>query len=64
MNLDKIIGLAVGGLVLAILLPLAITEILGANTTGWNDSVSTVWTVLLPVLMVIAAILYFMPKKK
>ena len=61
--MDKIVGVGVGLLVVAILLPIGIGQIAGANTTGWDPSVATVFTVLLPVLAVIGLVLYFMPKK-
>ena len=41
-------------LVAAVLIPAAFSSIYGANTSGWNSAVVTVFQVLLPVLTVIA----------
>ena len=48
-----IVMAAVGFLLLAILTPIAMEQITGANTTGWNSAVKTIFTVLLPILFVI-----------
>lgn len=40
-------------LLAAILLPIALVEIYGANTSGWGASVITVWQTLFPILVVI-----------
>jgi len=44
---------AVGFLLVAILTPIAMEQIVGANTTGWNAAVKTIFSVLLPILFVI-----------
>lgn len=61
-EVSKIIGVAVGLLVAAVLVPVAITQIVSTSTTGWNQAVATIFTVLLPILAVVAMALYFMPK--
>ena len=61
--MDKIVGVGVGLLVIAIILPIAIGQIADTDVTTWDPSVATVFTVLLPVLAVIGLVLYFMPKK-
>lgn len=58
-----IVMLAVGFLLVAILTPIAMTEIVGANTTGWEASVKTIFSVLLPILYIIGIALYYIPKR-
>ena len=48
-----IVMAAVGFLLVAILTPIAMEQIVGANTTGWNAAVKTIFSVLLPILFVI-----------
>lgn len=55
---EKIVGLSVGLLVAAIVLPIAFDELASVDTSSWPSSVGTVMTVLLPVLGVIAIVLY------
>lgn len=57
-----IVMLAVGFLLVAILTPIAMTELVGANTTGWNTAVKTVFSVLLPVLYIIGVAIAYVPK--
>jgi len=59
---NKVIGIAVGLLMAAIIFPLAMTTLLAANHTGVNATVWTVVSVLVPILAVIAIALYFLPK--
>jgi len=59
-----IVMLAVGFLLVAILTPIAMTEITGANTTGWEASVKTIFSVLLPILYIIGIALYYIPRGK
>jgi len=59
-----IVTLAVGFLLVAILTPIAMNEIVGANTTGWQISVKTIFTVLLPILYIIGIALYYIPRGK
>lgn len=55
LEVNTIIGLVVGLIVLAIMLPVALTEIMNVNTTTWDPSVAAVWD-LLPVLAVLAGL--------
>lgn len=55
--------LAVAFFVSAIVMPIGITEIANANTTGWNTAVTTVFTILFPILALIALVLRFVPTK-
>jgi hypothetical protein len=57
--MQKIVAIAVGLLLVAILFPIALTTLADMNTTGVDPVVVTVLTVLLPVLGAIAVALYF-----
>lgn len=37
----------------AILTPIGMEQVVGANTTGWESTVTTVFTVVLPILYII-----------
>jgi len=50
-----IVTLAVGFFLLAILFPIAMEQVVTANTSLWNASVKTMFTVVLPILVVIGA---------
>ncbi len=58
-----IVLLSVGFLLVAILTPIGMSEIVGANTTGWEASVKTIFSVLLPILYIIGVALYYIPKR-
>lgn len=58
-----IITLGVSLFVMAIVFPLAMTEITGANTTGWETAVVTIFTVLLPILGIISVAIRYLPKR-
>ncbi len=57
---DKIGGVAIGIFMAAALLPAAFVMLAGANVTGVDPSVVTVLTVALPIVAVIAVLLYFL----
>lgn len=61
---STLVLLAVGFLLVAILTPIAMDEIVGANTTGWNSAVKTIFTVLLPVLYIIGVAIRYVPTTK
>ena len=48
-------------LVAALLIPISLTSIADANLTGVSAIVSTVFTVLLPVLVILGLALAYMP---
>lgn len=54
--------LAVCLLVAAIMIPIGMQQIVGGSTTGWNTAVVTLWTVLVPVLMIIGIAILFVPR--
>jgi hypothetical protein len=62
--MSKIIAIAVGLLMVAVLVPIALTTLASANVTGVDPVVVTVLTVLLPILAIIGIALYFIPKMK
>lgn len=53
LNAKNIILSAVGFLLVAILTPIAMDQLVGANTTGWETSVATVFSVVLPIVYII-----------
>jgi len=59
-----IVVLIMGFLLTAILTPIAMNEVVGTNTTGWQSSVKTIYSTLLPILYMIGVALYFIPKGK
>jgi len=57
-----IVMLAIGFLLVAILTPIAMDQIVGANYTGWSAPVKTIFTVLLPILFVIGVAIRYVPR--
>lgn len=53
-----IIGISL--FVVAVVFPLAMTQVVDANTTGWNAGVTTLFTVLLPVLGIVGIALKYL----
>lgn len=58
----KIIGIAVGLLLVAVLVPVALQTLATANVTDVDPTVVTVLQVVLPILAIIAVAIYFIPK--
>jgi hypothetical protein len=54
-----IVRLIVAFLLFAILFPIAMAQITSATTTSWNPAVATVFSVLTPILVALAAALGF-----
>ena len=61
-SIQEIVGLAIGFFLVGILGPIALGEIFNANTTGWNNTVITVFQTLLPVLFVIGVAIRYVPR--
>lgn len=61
--IDKAIAIGVALLITAIVVPMGISQIMAENTSGWNPAVTTIFTVLLPVLAVLGIVLYFLPRR-
>jgi hypothetical protein len=51
--LADVVRTIIGFLLVAILFPIAMTQVVTASTGAWNTAVQTVFAVLLPVLVVI-----------
>ena len=62
LDLRDIIMLAIGFVLVIILTPIGMQQIIGTSTTSWNSAVVTMWQVLLPILYIIGAALYMIPK--
>jgi hypothetical protein len=61
-QIEGIVGIAVGGLVAAVIVPLSLQFIASANLTGVNAAIATLFTVLLSVMIVVSTVLYFLPR--
>lgn len=60
-----VIGLTVAFLLVAILFPIAMTEIAKYNSTtatNWQGAVLTIFTILLPIIFIIGVAIKFMPR--
>jgi hypothetical protein len=55
---NLVVGLTVGGLVAAFLLPIAIDEIVSVDTTSWGSGASSLWDIL-DVIVVLSVFLFF-----
>lgn len=65
MSPAQVVMLAVGFLLLAIIIPIAMTTSgYLSTTTGWNAAVVTVFATLVPVLFIIGAAIHFIPHGK
>ena len=51
MQTKGMIGWAIGLYILASILPGAITAFIGANTTGWSETVKNIWNII-PLVLV------------
>lgn len=60
--MNKIIGVALGLFIAAIIMPVALQTLANANVTDVDATVVTVLQVLLPILAVVGIALYFLPK--
>lgn len=62
--LGKIIEIAIGLLLVAVLIPIGLTTLASATLTSVDPTVVLVLTVLLPILAIVGIALYFIPKWK
>jgi len=58
----ELILLGVGIFVVGYLLPMGITTAINANTTGWDPTVKTLWTVFWPLMAVLVVVIYLVKK--
>lgn len=56
----KIVGIAIGLFVAAIIMPAALTAIANATLTGVDSSVITIFQVLLPIIAIIGLVMIFL----
>lgn len=54
--IGKIIGLSVGVFIMVFTVPPAITELYNVSVTTWGTAVGTLFTVLVPLLIIIAVV--------
>lgn len=59
MDIDKVVGITIGGLMLAFMFPIALTQLMDVNTTGWDGAVAGLWSVL-PILLIVAGVVLVM----
>jgi len=64
MSTSAIIGIGIGLFLFGIFFPLAMTEIMGANTTGWPTGVTTIFQTALPILGIIAVAVGYIRREK
>jgi len=62
-SVSDVVMISVSFLLVAVLGPIAIGEIAGANVTGWNAAVKTIFQVLLPILWVVGVAIAYIPRK-
>jgi uncharacterized membrane protein len=60
---NKAVGIGVGLLVAAAIVPIALLSIADTNTATWGAT-GTVFSILLPILAVVSIALYFLPRGK
>jgi len=58
-EIDNVITIAVALLIFGIIFPIAMNQIVSANTTGWQTAVATVFVTLVPILGALAVALLF-----
>lgn len=56
--IELVVGVLVGALLAAYLLPIAIDALVNTSTTGWGSDVVSLWD-LLPLIIVLAIFLLF-----
>lgn len=54
-----IIGIAVGFVLMAVLAPIGLDQIYAANTTLWETAVTTIFTLVLPIVFIIGGAMMF-----
>ena len=58
---QAIVGIAVSLLVAAVLVPVAMTQILGANQSGWDASLILIFGTVVPILAIIGIAIKYIP---
>jgi len=62
-GIDYAVGILVVGLLAAYLLPIAINEITGVDTSAWGSAESQLWGIL-PIFIVLGIVLFIVRKAK
>jgi len=60
----EVVGVALSFFLLAILGPIALSEIANATTTNWEASVITIFQVVLPIIWVVGMAIKYLPRGK
>lgn len=55
---NTVVSLIIAGIVFAIMFPIAMTQVIAANTSGWNSAVIVLFVTLFPVLLIIGVVLH------
>lgn len=55
LDTDTVLGLVVGIIAVAVAVPIAISRLSSANTTGWSSDVVAIWD-MLPIFAVLAVL--------
>ena len=63
LSAEDVVLLAISFFLMAILGPIALNEIFGANTTGWSTTVKTIFQTLLPILWLIGVAIRYVPRR-
>ena len=63
-GINDVVIMAVSFLLVAVLGPIAIGEVFGANTTGWGAAVKTIFQTLLPIIWIIGVAIAYVPRGK
>lgn len=58
-----VVGLAVGVFLFAIMFPIAMDEITGANTTAWETPVTTIFTTVLPIIVIVGVAIAYLKSR-
>jgi len=62
--INKALTIGVSLVILGAVLPTAIFTLIATDTSQWNSAVTTIYTVVLPLLAVIGIVFWFMPHSK
>ena len=62
-SVSEIVMVSIGFVLVAVLTPIGMNEITGANMTGWNAAVKTMFTVLLPIIYIVGVAVHYIPHK-
>lgn len=61
-KIEQVVGLTIGIILIAVLLPIGIDLLVNMTTTDWDPAVVTLLQVVLPILAVIGLVATFIPK--